>query len=353
VPHEEDIAAIAQKILDMLAEPLHFGGQEIFCTCSIGIAVYPMDGEDVDAILKNADIAMYQAKEQGRNTYQFFSQEMNVKAVERLVLETGMRRALEREEFFLFYQPQVDLATGRISGMEALLRWRHPDLGLLSPAKFIPLAEESGLIMQIGEWVLRSACARNKAWQDAGFPPLRVAVNLSGYQFRQGNLVEMVESVLSETGLDPRLLELELTESAIMESPERAAMTLHRLKERGIGLAIDDFGTGYSSLSHLKQFPIDRLKIAQLFMRDITSNPDDAAIVEAIIAMAHSLKLRVIAEGVERRGQMDFLRALRCNEMQGFFFSRPLSEEAFTTVLADGLSCGEVRFAAAQTRVEG
>ncbi|HEY6873867.1 MAG TPA: EAL domain-containing protein [Geobacteraceae bacterium] len=349
VHRDEDIAAIAQKIQDELAEPLLLGGQEIFCTCSIGIAVYPVDGEDVDTLLKNADIAMYQAKEQGRNTYQFFSREMNVKAVERLVLETGMRHALEREEFFLFYQPQVNLATGRIFGMEALLRWRHPDLGFLSPAKFIPLAEESGLIMQIGERVLRAACARNKAWQDAGFPPLQVAVNLSGYQFRHGNLVEMVESVLGETGLDPRWLELELTESAIMESPERAAMTLHRLKERGISLAIDDFGTGYSSLSHLKQFPIGRLKIAQFFVRDVTTNPDDAAIAEAIIAMAHSLKLKVIAEGVEQRDQMDFLRAHRCDEMQGFFFSRPLSEEAFTAVLADGLSCGEVRFTAGES----
>jgi len=259
-----------------------------------------------------------------------------------------MRHALERNEFFLYYQPQVNLITGRIIGMEALLRWRHPDLGLLSPAKFIPLAEESGLIIPIGEWVLRAACARTKAWQDAGGLPLRVAVNLSGYQFRQSNLVEMVEEVLGETGLDPRCLELELTESAIMDSPERAAMTLRRLKELGLSLAIDDFGTGYSSLSHLKQFPLDRLKIAQFFVRDITTNPDDAAIAEAIIAMAHSLKLQVIAEGVEQRDQMDFLLSRGCEEMQGFCFSRPVSEETFTEMLSAGICCGTVCFTAGE-----
>ncbi len=345
---DEDIATIAQKIQNALAEPLLIDGQELFSTCSIGIAIYPTDGEDVDTLLKNADIAMYQAKEQGRNNYQFFSRETNVKAVERLLLETSMRHALERNEFFLYYQPQVNLITGRIIGMEALLRWRHPDLGLLSPAKFIPLAEESGLIIPIGEWVLRAACARTKAWQDAGGLPLRVAVNLSGYQFRQSNLVEMVEEVLGETGLDPRCLELELTESAIMDSPERAAMTLRRLKELGLSLAIDDFGTGYSSLSHLKQFPLDRLKIAQFFVRDITTNPDDAAIAEAIIAMAHSLKLQVIAEGVEQRDQMDFLLSRGCEEMQGFCFSRPVSEETFTEMLSAGICCGTVCFTAGE-----
>ena len=351
VAHDEDIATTVQKIQDVLAEPLLLGGQELFCTCSIGIAIYPLDGEDEDTLLKNADIAMYMAKDQGRNTYQFFSREMNVKTVERLALEAGMRHALEREEFFLCYQPQVNLGTGRITGMEALLRWRHPDLGLLSPAKFIPLAEESGLIVQIGQWVLRTACARNKAWQDAGFPPLKVAVNLSGHQFRQGNLVEIVEGVLQETGLDPRYLELELTESAIMESPERAANILRRFRERGIGLSIDDFGTGYSSLSHLKHFPLDRLKIAQFFVRDVTTNPDDAAIAQAIIALAHSLKLRVIAEGVEQREQMEFLRGHGCEEMQGHYFSRPVVEHAFTEMLAAGLSSGERRFTASDTAI--
>lgn len=261
------------------------GGQEIISTCNIGISIYPMDGADVDTLLKNADIALYQAKESGRNNFRFFSRAMNVKSVERLMLEASLRHALEREQFQLHYQPQVNLRTGEITGMEALIRWMHPDLGLLSPGQFIPMAEETGLIVPIREWVLRSACAQNRAWQEAGFPPLRVAVNLSAHQFRQQSLPDVVRDVLQETGLDPQWLELELTESALMEAAETTLLQLGRLKEMGARLAIDDFGTGYSSLSYLKHFPIDRLKVAQYFVRDITTNPDDAAIAEAIIAM--------------------------------------------------------------------
>jgi diguanylate cyclase (GGDEF)-like protein/PAS domain S-box-containing protein len=331
--HADDVAVIAQKILDSLARPFDLDGQEIYSTASLGIALYPLDGTDVDALLRSADIALYQAKELSRNTYQFFSQEMNVKTVERLALETSLRRALERNELFLHFQPQIDVGSGLIIGMEALLRWQHPERGLVSPARFIPLAEETGLIIPIGEWVLRQACAQNRAWQESGFPPLRMAVNLSIKQFRQRNLLQTVAQALADTGLAPEFLELELTESCLMENPEETCTTLRELKRMGVQLAIDDFGTGYSSLSYLKMFPIDRLKIAQYFVRDIISDPDDAAIAEAIIALAHSLKLRVIAEGVETREQLEFLRQRRCDEMQGYYLGRPVATEEFTRIL--------------------
>lgn len=338
----QDVTTIARKILDTLSAPVTLAGQEVFSSGSVGIALYPLDGEDEDALLRNADTAMYVAKERGRNTHQFFSEEMNLKAVERLTIENHLRRAFSLNQFSLYYQPQLDLATGRMTGMEALLRWNHPERGLVSPAKFIPLAEESGLIIPLGEWVLRTACAQAKAWQEQGCPVLRLGVNLSARQFNQPGLATLVESILIETGLDPDCLELELTESAIMESATDAILTLTDLRVRGIHLSIDDFGTGYSSLSYLKNFPIDRIKIAQNFVSDIPQDTDDMAIVEAVIAMAKSLRLRVIAEGVETKEQMDFLTVRGCHEMQGFYFSKPLSVEKFTEMMETGIGSNNV-----------
>ncbi len=337
VGHEEGISTVAQKILAILAEPVYIDGHEIYTTGSIGIAVYPMDGEDGHVLLKHADLAMYQAKEQDRNNVQFFSREMNIKVLERMMLENSMRKAIEREEFFLMYQPQVDARSGRIVGMEALLRWDHPDLGVLGPDKFIYLAEETGMIIPLGEWVIREACRQNKAWQDQGFPPLRVAVNLSGRQFSQQRLDEAVAAILMETGLEPEWLELELTESILMKNVEANIQMLRKLKDMGVSLSIDDFGTGYSSISYLKHFPISRLKIDRSFVRDITTNPDDAAIAEIIISMAQTLKLNVTAEGVETRAQMEFLSFHNCVEMQGYLFSRPLRAPEFTRLMKDGI----------------
>ncbi len=337
VSHEEGITTVAKKILAVVSEPFYIDGTEIFSTCSIGIAVYPMDGEDSHTLLKHADLAMYQAKGADRNVFQFFSREMNNLALERMMMENSMRRGLERGEFFLVYQPQVDGRTGKIFGMEALIRWRHPDMGMLAPDRFISLAEGNGLIIPLGEWVLRTACHQNKAWQDQGFPPVRVAVNLSAKQLGQYHLDEVVAATLLETGLDPEWLELELTESVIMKDAEQNAVLLKKFKEMGISLAIDDFGTGYSSLSYLKNFPITRLKIDRSFVRDITTNPDDAAIARIIIDIAHSLNLSVIAEGVETRAQMQFLSFNNCVEMQGYLFSRPVPAEEFTELLRNGL----------------
>lgn len=334
----EHISQVACKILDALSEPLLLDGHEIFTTASIGIAIYPHDGNDPHQLLKNADIAMYQAKEQGRNAFQFFSREMNNKAEERLLLDNRLRRALERQEFFVLYQPQMNLLTGKMIGMEALVRWEHPEMGLVTPDKFIPLAEDSGLIIPIGEWVLRTACQQNKIWQEMGFGPLRMAVNLSGRQFKQQRLVESIAAILTETGLEPSLLELEITESTIMHNAQKTIVTLRRLREMGISLAIDDFGTGYSSLSYLKYFPIDRLKIDRSFVLDVTTDPDDAAIAEAIISMAHSLNLKVTAEGVEQHEQLHFLTQRNCDEMQGYLVSRPISADDFTRLLQQGVS---------------
>ncbi|QEM67116.1 EAL domain-containing protein [Geobacter sp. FeAm09] len=338
VSSEEAITAITKKILGLISEPIYINGHEIYTTGSIGIAVYPMDGEDGSTLLKHADQAMYQAKERDGNNFQFFSSEMNIKALERMMLENSMRKALEREDLFLLYQPQVDTRTGKITGLEALLRWRHPDLGVIVPDKFIYLAEETGLIIPIGEWVLRTACLQAKAWQQQGFPPLRMAVNLSAKQFGQRNLDEAIAAILLESGFDPGWLELEITESTIMKNPDSNTRMLHKLKDMGISLAIDDFGTGYSSLSYLKHFPINRLKIDRMFVRDLVNNPDDAAIVEIIISMAHTLKLSVTAEGVETRPQMEFLASRNCAEMQGFLFSRPAKAEEITKILENGLN---------------
>jgi len=337
VANEESIATVAKKILAIVAEPFYIDGNEIFTTCSIGIATYPMDGEDSHTLLKHADQAMYRAKEVDRNNFQFFSREMNNLVLERMMLENSMRKGLERGDFFLVYQPQVDARSGEIFGMEALLRWNHPDMGLLPPDKFIPLAEENGLIIPLGEWVLRTACRQNKIWQEQGLPPVRVAVNLSAKQFGQYHLDEVVASTLLETGLDAEWLELELTESAIMKDADKNIALLAKFKEMGISVAIDDFGTGYSSLSYLKNFPISRLKIDRSFVRDITTNPDDAAIARIIIDIARALNLNVIAEGVETRAQMQFLSFNNCVEMQGYHFSRPVPAEEFAEFLKNGL----------------
>jgi diguanylate cyclase (GGDEF)-like protein/PAS domain S-box-containing protein len=336
IEHEDDIVTVAEKILSVLSEPVQLEKQEIFPTASIGISLFPNDGNDVNGLLKNADMAMYQAKDQGRNNYQFYSQEMNVKALEHLMLETSLRRALERDEFFLVYQPQMNLQSGQLVGVEVLLRWNHPDLGVLMPSRFISMAEETGLILSIGEWVLRTACRQNRIWLDEGLGPLRIAVNLSGRQFKQKGLIATVAEVLEESGLPPDALELELTESIIMEKAEETISILLKLKEMGINLAVDDFGTGYSSLSYLKHFPIDRVKIDRSFVRDISTNSDDAAIVEAIIFMAHSLNLQVTAEGVEEHVQLMYLAERKCDEIQGYLLSQSLPVDEFTRFLRGG-----------------
>ncbi|MHB8563700.1 MAG: GGDEF/EAL domain-containing response regulator [Acidiferrobacteraceae bacterium] len=318
-----DIAPIAQKLLDALTPLLTINNHEFFVTGSIGIGVYPDDGDSAQAVLKNADTAMYQAKQQGGNSYRFYQADMNTEALRRLDLEAHLRHALERQEFVLHYQPQVDLKTGRVTGCEALIRWERPGVGLVPPMEFIPLMEETGLIVLVGEWVLRTACAQHNAWRAAGLPALRMAVNVSGRQFAKGDLVGVVQRVMQESGMDQGMLELELTESVIMQNALAAVETLNILNGMGVRLAIDDFGTGYSSLSYLKRFPIDLLKIDQTFVRDITSDPDDAAIVRAIITMARSLDIDVIAEGVETREQLAFLHAQGCDQAQGYYFGKP------------------------------
>ena len=329
---EQDLTAFARKILETVSRPVRLGEKKVFSTASIGISVFPTDADNLDALLRNADIAMYAAKDRGKNTYQFFSEEMNARVVEDLGLETRLRMAMKNDELFLAYQPQMDMRTGKITGVEALLRWRHPEAGVIGPSAFIRVAEETGLIIPIGEWVLRTACVQAQQWQEKGYSPLRMAVNISGRQFDQPDFIDRIDRILHQTGLAPHRLELELTESIVMENVPETIMTLTDLKVRGIHLAIDDFGTGYSSLSYLKHFPFDRIKIAQEFVRDLTIDPEDAAIVEAITRMAFILGLEVIAEGVEKKEQLDFLRDCHCLDMQGFYFSRPLSAEDMTGV---------------------
>jgi diguanylate cyclase (GGDEF)-like protein/PAS domain S-box-containing protein len=336
VSGSEDVAQLSQKILEAVVEPVELCGQEVFTSCSLGIALHPGDGNDVDTLLRHADVAMYQAKELGRNSYQFFSQELNRKSADRLTLESSLRRALEREEFHLHYQPQIDLQTGLVTGVEALLRWKHPEFGIVPPERFIPLADETGLIIPIGEWVLRTACAQSRAWQNAGHARLQMAVNLSVKQFRQKSLLSVIRDILTSTGLAPDCLELELTESSVMEHTDHNIALLHQIKEMGIRLSIDDFGTGFSSMSSLKFLPLHRLKISRQLIGDILTNPDDVAITDAIIAMGHSLKLKVLAKGVESREQMDFLRHLNCDEAQGFYFAQPMHADDLSDSLAKG-----------------
>lgn len=328
-----DASSIALQIRDMLSYPFVVDGRELFITASVGISMFPDDGQDAHTLLKNADTAMYRAKESGRDTHQLYSAEMSTRALERLTLETDLRHAVAREEFLLHYQPQVDLESGRIVGVEALIRWNHPELGLIPPDDFIPLLEETGLILPVGEWVLRTACAQNKTWQDIGLPPLSVAVNLSGRQVESSDLIGQVRDIVTESNLDPSYLELEITESMIMANVEATIETLTCISDMGITFAIDDFGTGYSSLSYLKRFPISTIKIDRSFVRDITTDPDDAAIVTTIIAMARNLKLGIIAEGVETEQQSAFLSAHDCTRIQGYLFSRPLPVEEITELL--------------------
>lgn len=322
----------AQQVVECLQQPFNIQEYEIISTGSVGVCLYPQDGENIETLLKHADSAVYRAKERGRNTFQLFTADINANSLERLSIEQGLRRALEREELFLVYQPQISVATGRMVGMEALIRWRHPTRGLVPPLQFIPLAEETGLIVKIGEWVLRTACRQLAAWRAAGWSDLRVAVNLSGRQFKQHNLLESIDQVLISTGVPPEALELEITESVAMEDAAAAASVLQSLADKGVALSIDDFGTGYSSLAYLKSFPIDTLKIDRSFVRDIDRDPNDAAIARAIIAMAHSLGLKVIAEGVETRSHLEFLRGVGCDEMQGYLFSPPVSPQEVETM---------------------
>jgi diguanylate cyclase (GGDEF)-like protein/PAS domain S-box-containing protein len=315
---------LLQNLMEAIARPIVIEGYTFVMGCSIGVSVSPSDGADPESLIKHAGIAMYRAKDMGRNNFQFYTSAMNEHAMERLALEGDLRHALERDEFSLHYQPQVDVSTGRILGVEALLRWHHPEHGMVSPARFIPMAEELGLIVPIGAWVLRTACRQSMEWQRAGHGHIRVAVNLSARQFYQQDLVASVKAILDETGLAPHLLELELTESMMMNDVEHSAAILRDLKAVGVQLAIDDFGTGYSSLAYLKRFPIDVLKIDQSFVRDLTVDPDDAAIVISIISLAHSLRLQVIAEGVETADQLTYLQRHGCDCMQGYYFSRPL-----------------------------
>jgi len=329
----EDAAVAARKLLEALAETYSIDGRDLHVGTSIGVSIYPDDGLDVETLIKNADLAMYQAKENGYQSYQFFRPAMNVRAVERQSIEEHLRRALERQELTLHYQPKINLGTGAIIGAEALLRWTHPVRGAVSPAQFIPVAEDCGLILPIGDWVLREACAQARAWENAGLPAITMAVNVSALQFRKPNFLGDVHSALLETGLDPKYLELELTESALITRTESTASILTALRGIGVRVSVDDFGTGYSSLSYIRKFPLDALKIDQSFIRQITTIPDETTIVRAIISLGRSLDLRVIAEGVETRDQLDFLKAQGCDEAQGYYFSRPVPAEQFAKLL--------------------
>jgi diguanylate cyclase (GGDEF)-like protein len=335
--HAEDAAVTARRMLQAVAQPHSIGQHDLHVTASIGVSVYPDDGLDADTLIKNADTAMYQAKENGRRSFQFFKPAMNVRAVERQFIEEGLRGALERQEFALHYQPKVNLTTGAITGAEALIRWTHPARGSISPADFIPVAEDCGLILPIGAWVLREACAQARIWMDAGLPVASMAVNVSAMEFRAENFLENLFAVLAETGLDPKSLELELTESVLMKHAASAAAILQTLRESGIRVTVDDFGTGYSSLSYLRKFPVDALKIDQSFIRQISSAGNDTVIVKAVIGMGRSLKLRVIAEGVEKLEELAFLRAYRCDEAQGYYFSRPVPPQQFAMLLRSGI----------------
>ncbi len=327
--HADDTVPVLVKIVDRLQDPFHTVEHEISTSVSIGISIFPEDGTNFETLLKKADMAMYQAKNSGRNGYRFFDETTNVEAEERLIIRNDLRRALDRNEFVLYYQPQHDLTSGAVVGAEALIRWNHPERGMIAPGRFIPVAEESGLIVPIGEWVLREACNQAMAWKRAGLPDLSIAVNLSAVQFKRGNVEACVLQVLDETGFDPVLLELELTESILIQDVESVLASVKRLKLLGVKLSIDDFGTGYSSLSYLKRFDVDKLKIDQSFVQNLATDPDDAAIVRAIIQMAHALNLKTIAEGVETAEMVQQLRIFKCDEVQGYYYARPMSADEF------------------------
>lgn len=334
LPDTDAAAPVLAKIMGRLQEPFQIEGDEVSTSVSMGIAIFPEDGNSFETLLKKADMAMYRAKEGGRNTYRFFDEGMNIEAIEHMVMRNGLRHALERGEFVLHYQPQIHLASGAVTGVEALIRWNHPELGMIMPGRFISVAEESGLIVPIGDWVIREACRQAMIWKMAGVPALVMAVNLSAVQFKRGDVEQSVVHALEESGFNPALLELELTESILIQNAENVLGTVKRLKRLGVKLSIDDFGTGYSSLSYLKRFDIDKLKIDQSFIRDLASDPDDAAIVLAIIQMARSLNLTTLAEGVEDIGMLETLRTFHCDEAQGDYFARPMPAEAFADYLA-------------------
>jgi predicted signal transduction protein with EAL and GGDEF domain len=333
IADENDVVIVAERILDVVKRPRLIDGQEFTVTTSIGITLSPQDGIDAESLLRNADTAMYRAKERGRDNYQLYTPAMNAAVIQRLALENDMRRAVERGELLAYYQPIAETSTGVVVGAEALIRWDHPQRGRLDPHDFVPLAEETGFIVTIGEWVLRQACRDLRRWRDAGAGPLRVSVNLSARQLHQKNLVEIVESALDETGLEPQALHLEITEGDVMSNVEYIIDVLHQLRAMGVGISVDDFGTGYSSLSYLKRFPIDSVKIDRSFVRDLGTDPSDAAIVTTVIAMARNLNLRVIAEGVETEEQLEFLRRRGCDEYQGYIVSRPVDARAFARLL--------------------
>lgn len=343
ITYIDDISKIAQRILEVLSEPFVLGKHELYISASLGIALFPYDGEEATVLLKNADAAMYRAKQQGRNNYQFYSPEINPKAREQLELETDLRKALAKDELLLYYQPQVDLATGKIVSLEALLRWQHPQRGLIPPNEFIPIAEETGLICPIGDWVIKTACQQHQAWCAVGLPPIRIAVNLSGRQFGQRNLVKTIVQTLQETQTEPQYLELEITESIAMQDIELTVAVLQELRQMGIQIAMDDFGTGYSSLNSIKHFPLHTVKIDQSFVRDLLTDPSDAAIAKAIIAMGQGLYLKVLAEGVETEEQLQFLRSLGCDTVQGYLFSRPLPSDAMTQLLQENSVASQLK----------
>jgi diguanylate cyclase len=329
----EDAIQVARKVIEVVSQPVRSHGHEMHVTCSLGISIFPHHGESAEALITSADVAMYHVKKSRRNDFELFTADMKQFFPKRLALENELRKALERQQFVLYYQPQIDVMTGELTGVEALLRWDHPERGLVMPAEFIPLAEETGLIVPLGRWVLHEACSQSQVWQKQGLRSLRVAVNLSGVQFQQRDLVDSIAHALNASGLDPRCLELEITESVIMHNAPEAVVMLEKLSDMGVDISIDDFGTGYSSLSYLKRFKIDRLKIDQGFIRNVSNDQDDAAIVKAIIALAHSLRLRVVAEGVEHKEQLEFLRSIGNDEYQGYFHSRPLPAADFERYL--------------------
>ncbi len=338
----DDLSLVAGKILRSLSQPFIMEGKEIFVTASIGAALYPRDGDHGEILLRNADVAMYRVKEHGRNNYRFYTPEMTHMAIDRLDMEGNLRRALERDELIVYYQPLIDIPSGHIVGAEALIRWQHPRIGMIQPNEFIPLAEETGLIIQLGQIVLRQVCADIKTWQASGLSSVRISINLSAREFRQDDLSATIRKVLDETSVDGNLLTFELTESMVMHDVENTLETLLELKKLGAKISLDDFGTGYSSLSYLKRFPIDTLKIDRSFVRDIHEDGDDAAIAHAVIAMAHKLGINVIAEGVECRAQLDLLRQFDCNQMQGYYFSRPVPHDEFTLMLAKNRSLADI-----------
>jgi len=323
----KDVIETIGSLSQVLKFPFELSGHEVFTTASVGVSLFPHDGDDSQMLLKNAGAALYKAKRSGGANCQFYTKDLHDVASRRLALETSLRRAIQKQEFLIYYQPRVSIESLAITGVEALLRWEHPQLGIVGPSEFIPLAEDTGLIVPIGEWLLRHACLQNRRWQEQGYSPIQVAVNICARQFQEHDLAETVVRILDETGLAPEYLELELTESSIMQNADHAAAVLTRLKNMGIDISIDDFGTGFSSLASLKRLPIDSLKIDQSFVRDVSTDPDDAALVMAIITLAHNLRLRVIAEGVETEEQLRFLDLLRCDEIQGYLFSRPLPPE--------------------------